>query len=213
MAKVFLFFCSMKILFKWAAIFVIPSTLFFLYLNEFTSGSTDAQKGLFLAIHYLSAGVAVYFTLTELKKKSIEEVSFMRYMITGILSTVSHGLMFGIISGFYYNVVSPDAKQNYVDNVLTPAIVRGFDSTANTKEEYYEHLMKGKDTAVLLPERFEEYKKAAQDSIAHVDDVVNKIAQMNFSFSGNVISWVGFAPIIGMLFSVIVTVFITKRDG
>lgn len=203
----------MKILFKWAAIFVIPSTLFFLYLNEFTSGSTDSQKALFLVIHYLSAGVAVYFTLTELKKKSVEKVSFLRYMITGILSTVSHGLIFGIISGFYFNVVSPDAKQKYVDDVLTPAIVRGFDSTANTREEYYENLMKGKDTAVLLPERHAEYEKAAQDSLAHVDDVIHKIAQKNFSFSGNVISWVGFAPIIGMLFSVIVTVFITKRDG
>lgn len=213
MAKVFLFFCSMKILFKWAAIFVIPSTLFFLYIHEFTSGSTDAQKGLFMVIHYLSAGIAVYFTLTELKRKSIEEVSFMRYMITGILSTVSHGLMFGIISGFYFNVISPDARQNYVENELTPPIIRGFDSTANTREEYYEHLMKGKDTAVLLPERYAEFEKAAQDSLAQVDDIINKIADRNFSFSGNVISWVGFAPIIGMLFSVIVTVFITKRDG
>lgn len=213
MAKVFLFFCSMKILFKWAAIFVIPSTLFFLYLNEFTSGGTDSQKGLFFVIHFLSAGMAVYFTLTELKKKSIETVSFLRFMITGILSTVTHGLIFGIISGFYFNVINPDARQNYVDNVLTPAIVRGFDSTANTKEEYYAHLMKGKDTAVLLPERYAEFKKAAQDSIAYVDEVIHKIAQKNFSFSGNIISWVGFAPIIGMLFSVIVTVFITKRDG
>jgi hypothetical protein len=192
---------------------VIPSTLFFLYLNEFTTGSTDSQKALFLAIHYLSAGVAVYFTLTELKKKSIEEVSFMRYMITGILSTVSHGLIFGLISGIYFNLFNPDAKQKYVDEVLTPAIVRGFDSTANTKEEYYEHLMRGKDTGVLLPERHKIYEKAAQDSLAQVDDVIHKISQKNFSFSGNIISWVGFAPIIGMLFSVIVTVFITKREG
>lgn len=213
MAKVFLFFCTMKILFKWAAIFVIPSTLFFLYLNECTSGSTDSQKALFLAIHYLSAGVAVYFTLTELKKKSIETVSFMRYMITGILSTVSHGLMFGLISGIYFNLYNPEAKQKYVDEVLTPAIIRGYDSTANTKEEYYQHLMQGKDSGVLLPERHKEFEKAAQDSLAQVDDVIHKIAQKNFSFSGNVISWVGFAPIIGMLFSVIVTVFITKREG
>jgi len=163
-------------------------------------------------VHYLSAGIAVYFTLIELKKKSIEKVSFMRYMITAILSTVSHGLMFGLISGLYFNVYNPAARVKYVDETLRPAIVRGFDSTANTKAEYYDHLMVGKDSGVLVPERYAEYRQAAEDSLAKVDDIIKQISDRNFSISGNIISWVGFAPFIGILFGAIVTVFITKRN-
>lgn len=202
----------MKILFKWAGIFVIPSVLFFLYQYEVLGEITEEQQGLFLVIHYLSAGIAVYFTLTELKRKSIEKVGFMRYMITAILSTVSHGLMFGLISGLYFNAYNPAAREKYVDETLRPAIVRGFDSTANTKQEYYDHLMVGKDSGVLVPERYAEYKQAAEDSLVKVDEIINQISERNFSVSGNIISWVGFAPFIGILFGAIVTVFITKRN-
>ncbi len=202
----------MKILFKWAGIFVIPSVLFFLYQYEVLGEISEEQQGLFMIVHYLSAGIAVYFTLIELKKKSIEKVSFMRYMITAILSTVSHGLMFGLISGLYFNVYNPAARVKYVDETLRPAIVRGFDSTANTKAEYYDHLMVGKDSGVLVPERYAEYRQAAEDSLAKVDDIIKQISDRNFSISGNIISWVGFAPFIGILFGAIVTVFITKRN-
>lgn len=202
----------MKILFKWAGIFVIPSVLYFLYQYEVLGEISAEQQGLFMIVHYLSAGIAVYFTLIELKKKSIEKVSFMRYMITAILSTVSHGLMFGLISGLYFNLYNPAAKDRYVDEHLRPAIVRGFDTTANTKEEYYENLMQGKDSGVLVPERYAEYRQAAEDSLAKVDEIVNTLAERNFSVSGNIISWVGFAPFIGILFGAIVTVFITKRN-
>lgn len=112
----------------------------------------------------------------------------------------------------YFNYVNPDAKAYYVDEVLTPAVVRGFDSTANTKTEYYNHLMIGKDSGVLLPERYAEFEQAAQDSLAKVDEVLELIVYQNFSISGTIIKWVGFAPIIGILFSVIVTVFIKRND-
>ncbi len=202
----------MKILFKWAGIFVLPSTIFFLYLYSNNEESTDQLKALFFVLHFLCAGAAIYFTLAELKRKSVEKVSAMRYIITGVLSAVSHGLMFGLVSGLYFNYINPDAKAYYVDEVLTPAIVRGFDSTANTKAEYYNHLMIGKDSGVLLPERYAEFEQAAQDSLAKVDEVLEIIVYQNFSISGTVIKWVGFAPIIGILFSVIVTVFIKRND-
>jgi|GEM_PF-2219458 len=202
----------MKILFKWAAIFVVPSTLFFFYLYSNSEESSDQLKALFFVLHFLSAGAAIFFTLTELKRKSIEKISAMRYIITGVLSAVSHGLMFGLISGIYFNYINPDAKSYYVEEVLTPAIIRGFDSTANTKQEYFDHLMVGKDSGVLVPERYEAFKDAAQDSLVKVDDILEKIIYQNFSISGTVIKWVGFAPLIGILFSVIVTVFITKRN-
>lgn len=202
----------MKILFKWAGIFVVPSTIFFLYLYSNNEESTDQLKALFFVLHFLCAGAAIYFTLAELKRKSVEKVSAMRYIITGVLSAVSHGLMFGLVSGLYFNYINPDAKAYYVDEVLTPAIVRGFDSTANTKAEYYNNLMIGKDSGVLLPERYAEFEQAAQDSLAKVDEVLEIIVYQNFSISGTVIKWVGFAPIIGILFSVIVTVFIKRND-
>lgn len=207
----FLFFCSMKILFKWAAICVIPSTVFFLYIFSNTDQNSDQLKAVFFALHFMSAGVAIYLTLIELKRKSIEIVSAVRYIITGVLSAVTHGLIFGLVTGLYFNYFNTDAKQAYIDEVLTPAIVRGFDSTANTKAEYFNHLMEGKDSGVLVPERYAEFRQAAQDSVEKVDEVIGKIVYQNFSISGTIIKWVGFAPIIGILFSVIVTVFVTKK--
>lgn len=201
----------MKIMLKWAGIFVIPSILFFLYIQSDFSSRSDELKALFFVFHFLFTGVAIYFTLVELKKKSIETVSALRYIITGILTSVTYALLFALVSATYFNFVDPEAKERFISEQLEPALIRGFDSTANTREEYFDHLMEGKDSGVLLPERYAEYRQAALDSLARLDEVIEKVEYQNFSFRGTIIKWVGFAPIIGILFSVIVTVFVTKR--
>lgn len=201
----------MKILFKWAGIFAVPSVLFFLYVQHDPSTTSVELMAFFFVIHYLSAGAAIYFVLSELKKKSIENVSFIRYMITGVLTTVSHALIFGLFSGIYFNYINTDSRDYHVNEELLPALVRGMDSTANTKAEYYDHLMAGKDSGVLLPERYEAFKQAANDSLAVIDQNLKLLVDQNFTISGNLIKWVGFAPIIGIFFSVIVIVFIKRR--
>jgi hypothetical protein len=87
------------------------------------------------------------------------------------------------------------------------------DSTANTKDEYYTHLMAGKDSGVLLPERYAEYQQAAMDSLAKIDEVIETIVYQNFSISGSIIKWVGFAPVIGILFGAVVSAFITRHGN
>jgi hypothetical protein len=206
-----LFFCRMKIIFKWAGLFVIPSVLVFLYMVSLEPAEWQSVQVAFYSVHYLFAGIAIYLTLTELKRKSVEVVSALRYIIVGILTAVSHSLILGLFTGLYFNVINVPVKDKFVNEYMLPGVVRGKDSTANTKQEYYDHLMEGKDSGVLLPERYAEYKKAARDSVQEVDKFVEFLVQNNFSWWGNVIGFVGFAPVIGILFSIVVTVFVTKR--
>lgn len=201
----------MKIIFKWAGLFVIPSILVFLYMVSLEPVEWEGVQPAFYIVHYLCAGAAIYLTLTELKRKSVEVVSALRYIIVGILTAVSHSLILGLFTGMYFNVINPPVQDKFVNEHMLPRIVRGQDSTARTKQEYYDHLMQGKDSGVLLPERYAVYKKAAQDSVQKLDEFVAFMVKRNFSWWGNIVGFVGFAPVIGILFSIIVTVFVTKR--
>lgn len=203
----------MKILFKWAGIFSLPSIAFFLILQSNSALRTPELQAIFFVLHFFSAGAAVFFTLSELKKKSIEKISGIRFIITGILSSVSHALIFGMVSGLYFNYFNPEAKAAYVNETLLPALIKGMDSTASTKEELFDHLMAGKDSGILIPEEYERYRLAAQDSLQHIDEILETIVYQNFSMSGTIIKWVGFAPVIGILFGAIVTAFLTRNGN
>ncbi|MBI1221438.1 MAG: DUF4199 family protein [Bacteroidetes bacterium] len=203
----------MKTLFKWAAIFTLPSVVAFLYMMRTFPDTTPEVQAAFITIHYMSAGVAAFFVLRELnrsEKKSEEKFGILRYMITGILTVVAQGMIFGLFSATYFNVINPDLKEAYIQEELIPGFVRGKDSTANNLEEYYSHLMQGADSAVLLPERYQEIKQAAEDSVLTIQNLVIKVEHQNFSYYGTLIRFVGMAPIFGILFSVIIVVYLKR---
>lgn len=168
-------------------------------------------KALFLTVHFLLAGAAIYFGLIELKKTAKEEPSGLTYIINGILIAVSHALIFGLFSAFYFNVINPEAVASYRNEAFQPLVIQMHDSLASTPEEYYDRLMAGKDSGILLPEKYEEYKKAANDSLAMVQEELDMVMNQSFGYYSSVIKWVGFAPFIGILFSAIVTIFVVKR--
>jgi hypothetical protein len=201
----------MKIIFKWAGIWTIPSIILFLFIYSDLIGSSTEQKALFLTLHFMFAGAVVYFTLTELKKKSLEPVSVLRYILTGILSCVSHAIIFGLFSGIYFNYLNPGAKQVFVDEVLEKVVVQSRDSSAASLEEYYERLMADKDTGFLLPETYKAYEQAAADSLSRARQELAAATEQSFGIYYVVLRWVGLAPLVGILFSVIVTVFFIKR--
>ncbi len=201
----------MKILLKWAGLFVLPSMVLFPFLYADLLDTAPEKKALFMTLHYLFAGAAIYFCLMEVKKKSVETPSGLRYIITGVLTAVTHGIIFGLYSGFYFNVFKTDQKQLYTEHVLEKAVILNRDSTAGSMEEYYHNLMQGKDSGVLLPEVYEQYKKAASDSVYRAKNEVRAFSEQSFGFYWVTLRWTGFAFFIGILFSVIVTVFAVRR--
>lgn len=157
------------------------------------------------------AGGAIYFGLKDLKKQAIEEPSGLKYIITGVLISVFHAILFGLISAFYFNEINPEAKTAYLQEGWLPKVVNAHDSTAYTKDEYYLNLMAGKDSGVLLPERYLAYKKAAQDSLKMIDAELEIISKQSFGYYASVIKSAGLAPFIGLLFAAIVTVLVLKK--
>ncbi len=210
-AEVFSFFCSMKIILKWSVIFIIPSTLYLLFGFQNLMSVKKETQAIFLILHYLMAGGAIYFGLLELKKKAIEEPSGLKYIITGVLISVFHAILFGLISAFYFNEINPEAKEVYLREGWLPKVVNAHDSTAFTKAEYYQNLMAGKDSGVLVAERYEAYKKAANDSLVMIDNELQIISKQSFGYYASVIKSAGLAPFIGLLFAAIVTVLVLKK--
>ncbi len=200
-------------MFKWAGICVLPSVLMFFYMTRSFPHLSMSVQAAFITLHYLSSGVAVYFVLRYLRKaetSSGENIGVLRYMITGVLTAVLHGLIIAVVSASYFNFVRPDQRARFSEEILVPRFVKGKDSTANNLDEYYEHLMAGKDSGVLLPERYEQYRQAALDSLQAVRDLAMEVERQNFSFNGSIIRFVGLAPVFGILFSVIIVVFLKR---
>jgi hypothetical protein len=71
--------------------------------------------------------------------------------------------------------------------------------------------MLGKDTGFMPKDMYLKYDSMARDSINLVLDEVAFAKKELFGYWGVMKRWIAFAPIIGILFSVIVAVFINRR--
>lgn len=201
----------MKTIIKWAALFALPSILLYAWVFNDLLNPNAQRYALFFTLHSLFAGAAIYFTLSELKKLSTEKPSVLRYVITGIVTAVSHAILLGLFTAFHINVIKPEMKEAYMEELVLPMAIAQHDSTVKDLDAYYDKLMLGKDTGFMPKDMYLKYDSMARDSINLVLDEVAFAKKELFGYWGVMKRWIAFAPIIGILFSVIVAVFINRR--
>lgn len=214
----------------WAFIALIPSVILHPWINQDLLNTTPKLQALFLTVHYMMAGLAIYFVLTGIKKESDlrignmmqsgeikpEQVKFekpgaLRYLIAGVLTAVMHSVLFALYTGVYFNYVNTETRDAFATQVLEKAVVHARDTQYASINEYYQSMLIDLDTAFMLPETYERYKQAATDSLVKMTQEYQVFKNQNFGFYGLVLRWTGFAPLIGLLFSAVVLVFAVRN--
>lgn len=203
----------MKTIAKWAAIFALPYLI-----AHYTVYSTELQHVeklplILFGCVYLFMAPPIFFVLRENKRTATVPINFGRMLITGVITAITFALITGFFMGFYFNVINKSVKETTTKDLFEHAVVRFRDSTATTTEEYYSHLMQDKDTGFLTPEAYRVYELAAQDSVAAVKLQAKALADENLGIFGNMKRIMFLAPIMGLMFSIVISLYLNRNDA
>lgn len=203
----------MKTLAKWAGLLAVPSILLYLYVFRHPSESNPILFAVFYLLHAFFAGVAIYFVFKHLKENSEEAPTTLRFILIGILTSVVHSLIFSIFSAIHINHMVPQSERDIIEREIEKSALYMHDSTATTTEEYYSHLMEGKDTGFMPRDMYLQYDSAARDSVVMVEEKISYGREKTFGYWEVIKRWSGIMPlIIGLMFSVIIYAYIYRND-